>query len=215
MNTHGLAGEKIKELREERGLSVREVAHRSENAFTHSYVSSLENHYASWNHAGLDKLKGFARAFDMSLEDLISFVENRRPKHDPNDNLDDYYKPIPSYHLTASSTKGVLTKVADEKTLLPDTDFLYDLIKLFKSSDDKKPYLRLLVRKGKKGVKAGHRILVKTKEWGTTVARVRVIKGKEYSLDDQVFMRSDILKEKEIDIMGIVKATTELHEEPE
>lgn len=149
----------------------------------------------------------------MSIQDLMAFVENRRPQKDDTP-LGDIYKLIPTYHLTASSDKGVIQKVADEDTLLPDTNYLYDLYKLFFDSE-KEPRLRLVVRKSVKGVKAGHKIVVRTKDWGVTVARVRVIKGKEYSLDDELFHRCDIFKEKELEVLGIVRAETRLLDEPE
>ena len=70
-------GDRLKQLREARGLAGREVARRSEGAFTHSYVSYLERGGAPWAKVSLTVLKGFARAFDMTVEDLVQYVDGR------------------------------------------------------------------------------------------------------------------------------------------
>jgi transcriptional regulator with XRE-family HTH domain len=206
--------DRLKQLREERNWTYQEVAHRSEGAFTGSQVSNIEKGLSSWHGASLTTLKGLARAYDMSLENLIAFVENHRPHQDPNDKLSELYKYVPTYHLTASPSKGVIKKVADEQALLPDNRYLYELYKIFQNSE-KEPRSRFVVRKAAKGIKAGHTIICETPDWGATVAFVRAIKGKEYSLDDKILGRSDIYKEKEIRVHGILRAELRLFEEPE
>mgnify|MGYP002779646224 CR=1 FL=1 len=210
MNTPELPGERMKRLREERGLSVRDVAKLSENAFTHSYVSSLENNYAAWSNIGLDKLKGFARAYDMSIEDLIAFIDNRRPVQDET-TLGELYKPVRTFTLTASPEgKGVMIDEANEITLLPDNTFNYELYKVCMSGETQ-PRLRLLVRRQSQ-IQAGQLIVCETKAWGVTIARVRAIKDKLYSLDDTIFGRSELFKDKELSILGVVVAETRLLE---
>jgi repressor LexA len=53
------------------------VARLSEGAFGHSYVSYLEKGTAPWAKVSLTVLKGFARAFRMSVEDLVDYVDGR------------------------------------------------------------------------------------------------------------------------------------------
>jgi SOS-response transcriptional repressor LexA len=67
-------GDRLRQLREDRGLGVREVARLSEGAFTHAYVSNLENGQSAWPKASLTTIRGFARAFNMSVDKLLSFV---------------------------------------------------------------------------------------------------------------------------------------------
>ena len=79
-------GDRLRELREGFGLGVREVARLSEGAFTHSYVSNLENGVSAWSKASLTTLKGFARAFGISVDELIRRVsddEGDPPKPQP------------------------------------------------------------------------------------------------------------------------------------
>lgn len=70
-------GDRLRELREKRGLSAREVSKLSENAFSYSYVSHLERGTAPWAKVSLTVLRGFARAFRMTIEDLVEYVDGR------------------------------------------------------------------------------------------------------------------------------------------
>lgn len=70
-------GDRLKKLREERGLSVRDVAKRSEGGVGHAYVGNIENGYSSWEGASLRIIKGIARAFDMHVTELIKEVEGK------------------------------------------------------------------------------------------------------------------------------------------
>jgi SOS-response transcriptional repressor LexA len=70
-------GDRLRQLREDRGWSVRELAKRTEGAITYSYVSHLERGVAAWAKVSLTVLRGFARAFNMSIEDFVDFVDGR------------------------------------------------------------------------------------------------------------------------------------------
>lgn len=70
-------GDRLRRLREQRKLGVREVARLSEGAFSHSYVSNLESGVSSWSSASLQIIQGFARAFRMDVHELIREVGGR------------------------------------------------------------------------------------------------------------------------------------------
>jgi transcriptional regulator with XRE-family HTH domain len=202
------AGEKLKSLRENRKLSVRDVAKLSENAFTSSYVSNLENGLSSWNSAGLSTIKGFARAYDMSVTDLIAYVENRPIKD--NSDVHDLYKEIPTYDLTTSiEGRGEVEKVADELSLVPDIHHSYELYKVY-SPGETRPRMRLLVRKHNQHLKANHIIVCDTPDWGVTVSRVLAVKDNFYSLECTISERSQIIKDKQVKVLGLVAARTEI-----
>lgn len=78
-------GDRLRKLREARGLGVREVARLSKGAFSHAYVSNLENGQSAWPKASLTTLRGFARAFGMSVDSLIGFVANGDDKDQEED----------------------------------------------------------------------------------------------------------------------------------
>lgn len=201
-------GDRLKALRTERGFSVRDVAKLGENVFTGSYVSNLENGLSSWNNAGLHIIKGLARAFDMSVADLIAYVENK-PTKDPTP-ITNLYKPTPTYDLTYSpDLQGVVIQVADESVLLPDTQHLYDLYRVFHPGDTV-PRVRLLIRKAAK-FKVNQSILCQTPDWGVSVCRVTAYKDKVVSLEDTLG-RTEIYKDKVVKVLGLVVAETRIFE---
>jgi transcriptional regulator with XRE-family HTH domain len=202
------AGEKLKNLRENRNLSVRDVAKLSENAFTSSYVSNLENGLSSWNSAGLSIIKGFARAYNMTVSDLIAYVESRPIK----DHIDvsELYKAIPTYDLTISKeSRGEVKKVDDELALIPDIHHSYELYRVY-SPGEFRPRLRLLVRRHNQHLQVNHVIVCDTPDWGVTVSRVAAIKDNFYSLECTISERSQIVKDKHVTVLGLVTARTEL-----
>lgn len=70
-------GDRLRQLRTDRGWSTRELAKRTEGAVTYSYVSHLERGVAAWAKVSLTVLRGFARAFNMSIEEFVDFVDGR------------------------------------------------------------------------------------------------------------------------------------------
>lgn len=67
-------GDRIKKLRETRGISIREAAKLSEGLFSHGYLAQLEAGISSWQKVSLQILQGMARAFNMSLSDFVDYV---------------------------------------------------------------------------------------------------------------------------------------------
>jgi transcriptional regulator with XRE-family HTH domain len=198
--------ERLRHLREARSLTVRDVAKLSQGAFTASQVSNLETGVSSWAKSRIETLQGLARAFDMSVSDLIAYVESKPVKDSTA--ISDLYKPIPTYDLTYSTeNKGVVIKVADESVLLPDTQHLYDLYKVVHPGETI-PRVRLLVRKIAK-IKVNQTILCQTPDWGVSVCLVAVYKDKMVSLEDTLG-RKQIFKEKQVKVLGLVVAETRI-----
>lgn len=70
-------GDRLRQLRNERGWGVRELARRTEGALTYSYISHLERGVAPWAKVSLTVLRGFARAFGMPLDEFVDYVDGR------------------------------------------------------------------------------------------------------------------------------------------
>src|SRR6056297_641988 len=87
MVTMETPGDRLRKLREDRGLSTRELARDSEGALTYSYISHLERGVAPWSKVSLTILRGLARGLRMPIEDLINHVDGRAEVSEVADNL--------------------------------------------------------------------------------------------------------------------------------
>lgn len=93
-------GDRLRELREARGMGVREVARASEGAFGRSYVSSLESGVAAWAKVSLTVIEGFARAFNISVDDLLDYVDGRADAHRADELVTN--RQIPLYEMVGA-----------------------------------------------------------------------------------------------------------------
>lgn len=82
--TKELPGERLRKLREEAGISLREAAKRSEGGITHAHISHLERDPAAWSKASHEKLLALSRAYGVSLEKLLSRVNGTPYPTKPN-----------------------------------------------------------------------------------------------------------------------------------
>jgi transcriptional regulator with XRE-family HTH domain len=203
-----LPEERLKQLRESRSLTVRDVAKLSQGAFTASQVSNLETGVSTWPKARIETLQGLARAYEMTVTDLIAYVENR-PIPDHTD-IADLYKPIATYSLTTSKDfRGEVEKVEDELALVPDIHHSYEMYRVY-SPGETQPRMRLLARKYSQQLKVNHVIICDTPDWGVTVSRIAAIKDNLYSLECTISERSQIVKDKQVKVLGLVTARTEI-----
>jgi SOS-response transcriptional repressor LexA len=82
--SNDLPGERLRTLRESRGLSLREAAKRSEGGITHAHISHLENDPAAWKKVSHAKVLALARAYNLSLNGLLNEVNGTPYPVKPN-----------------------------------------------------------------------------------------------------------------------------------
>ncbi len=114
VNNDDTYGDRLKRIRGRLKLSTREVARRSENAFTHAYVSSLENDQSPWKKASLAILEGLARAYRMTVDVLIKEVEGKDSEVKETTRPE---RPIPVYDLVSAGQGLDGGQVIDEITI--------------------------------------------------------------------------------------------------
>lgn len=108
-------GERLKKLREELRLSLREAAKRSEGGITHSHIAHLENDPAAWSKASYEKLKALARAYNMPLERFLNRINGTPYPEKPNIYTDEAHlerditygsRQIPEYDMLQAGPGG-------------------------------------------------------------------------------------------------------------
>lgn len=77
-------GERLKKLRAESRLSLREAAKLSEGGITHAHISHLENDPAAWSKVSYEKLKALARAYNMPLQGFLGRINGTPYPAKPN-----------------------------------------------------------------------------------------------------------------------------------
>lgn len=70
-------GDRLREIRENLKLSLREAAKRGEKQITHSHIGKIEKGEQAWSNVGYPVITALARAYEMSPEKLISKAEGR------------------------------------------------------------------------------------------------------------------------------------------
>ena len=68
-------GEYIRQLRESRGLSLREAAKRSGGLVSHTHIAELEKRPGAWDRVTLSTLEGLARAYDIDIQELVALTK--------------------------------------------------------------------------------------------------------------------------------------------
>lgn len=94
-------GDRLRQLRNERGWGVRELARRTEGAVTYSYVSHLERGVSAWSKVSLTVLRGLARAFGMPLDEFVDYVDGRSELSPASETLV-HGKRVPVYDLVSA-----------------------------------------------------------------------------------------------------------------
>lgn len=125
--SNDLPGERLRTLRESRGLSLREAAKRSEGGITHAHISHLENDPAAWQKVSHAKVLALARAYNLSLNGLLNEVNDTPYPAKPNIFTDEVHletaniynddrRRIPVYDLVSAgpgSEGGVVVAYVD------------------------------------------------------------------------------------------------------
>lgn len=79
-----LPNERLRKLREELKLSLRDVVKLSENSISHGHISHLERDPAAWKKLGNEKMGALARAYSKTVAELIAYVNNTPYPPKPN-----------------------------------------------------------------------------------------------------------------------------------
>lgn len=170
--------EKLARLREGKGLSLREVAKRSEGAVSHSYISDLEKGLSPWNSASLTTVKGLARAYDLSVVGLLDYV-NGNPDLFSDTEIVRSNRTVSTYRLTASGERWEMMKTSERTFIdedLVEGDYVAFVI------DEGERYRTTLVVKRQEFAEAQDDIVCRLEDVGVVVAEVIAHKDGTYYL---------------------------------
>jgi phage repressor protein C with HTH and peptisase S24 domain len=83
-DTNETYGDRLRKIRERLGLSARKAASLSDPRVTHSNIGKIESGQTPWENVQLNTIKGLARAYGLSVSELLNEVNGTPYPAKPN-----------------------------------------------------------------------------------------------------------------------------------
>lgn len=109
--TASTPGEKLRALRENLGLSLRDAADRT-GSLSYGAIRQLENRGDSWDRVELGSVRALARAYELPLWDLLQVID-QDDGVDPNDQLRHVVKRVELERSVTTGIAAVRTKMRE------------------------------------------------------------------------------------------------------
>ena len=208
-------GERLAELREKRRFSLRQVARLSEGAVSHTYVADLEKGVAPWSKASLETIRGLARAYDMSVPELLDYArgasasEPEEPEEPVARTFTKVARHIPAFRLfVPRSGKGELVRDEDELVPLDSGDEReFDAYNIEGEGLEQVTY----VARRQNHARKDHLVVCEVPDRGILVAKIKAVEGRIFVLET---LRKETIVTERIGIKGVVVFELKHFEEP-
>ena len=202
-------GDKLSQLREKKNLSLRQAARLSEGGVSHAYIADLEKGIAPWSKASLTTVRGLARAYDLTVADLLHYINgaDARALEFEDEALVVSFetevirttRTVPAFNLTVSRSDQKGDLVPSDKRIYIDEDWQGDFEAVLLEVSGR--YQATVIIRRQTYAAKGDEILFSSAEHGWLFADVKDVDGQTYFLDGLDF---DAFVAKNPAIRGVV-----------